>query len=276
MYKGYKKVSFSDEELASFYENKNEFCKDLCENEYFLIEQKGEVVDFYKKEKNELIPLIYSTIDNKYSGTIKPRNFEQRCAIDLLNSNTSKVKILRGVYGSGKDHLMFNSALSRLEKGTISKIIFVRPHVTVGGLPEIGHLPGDVESKLSWTLAPLWDKAGGEDQINYLIYTGQLEMAPLNFIRGRSFENSIVYMTEGQNMTGEIAKLLLGRIGEGSELWINADNHQVDRRLYEKDNGVNKMIDKLSGNKLFGYVYLSKTERSEVARLCELLDEEVS
>ena len=46
------------------------------------------------KEKNKLIPLIYSTIDNKYSGTIKPRNFEQRCAIDLLNSNTSKVDFI--------------------------------------------------------------------------------------------------------------------------------------------------------------------------------------
>ena len=173
-----------------------------------------------------------------------------------------------------KDYLMFNSALSRLERGTINKIIFVRPHVSVGGLPEIGYLPGDVSAKLNWTLAPLWDKVGGQDQIDYLISAGQLEMVPLNFIRGRSFEDSIVYMTEGQNMTGEIAKLLLGRIGEGSELWINADNHQVDRRLFEKDNGINKMIDKLTGNKLFGYVYLSQTERSEVARLCELLDEE--
>lgn len=274
MYKGYTKISFTDEGLANFYQNKDEFYTGLHENEYFLIEQNEKIVDFYRKENGKLVKLTYSTIDNRYAGIIKPRNFEQRCAIDLLNNDTSKVKILRGVYGSGKDYLMFNSALSRLERGTISKIIFVRPHVSVGGLPEIGYLPGDISSKLNWTLAPLWDKVGGQDQIDYLISAGQLEMAPLNFIRGRSFENSIVYMTEGQNMTGEIAKLLLGRIGEGSELWINADNHQVDRRLFEKDNGVNKMIDKLTGNKLFGYVYLSQTERSEVARLCELLDEE--
>ena len=74
-------------------------------------------------------------------------------------------------------------------------------------------------------------------------------------------------------MTTEIAKLVIGRIGEGSELWINADTHQTDKKLFDEDNGVTKMIDRLAGNKLFGYVYLPKTERSSVAELATLLDD---
>ena len=74
-------------------------------------------------------------------------------------------------------------------------------------------------------------------------------------------------------MTTEIVKLVIGRIGEGSELWINADNHQTDKKVFEKDNGVKKMVEKLTGNPMFGYVYMPTTERSAVANLANLLDE---
>lgn len=262
-----------NDDLARFYENPNEFANRLKENQYLILENNEyEAIDFYKKKNGWLERVSFPTIGNRYETAIKPRNSEQRCAMDLLKDFDIKVKILRGVYGSGKDFLMFNEALSRLEKGATKKIIFTRPHVSVGGLPEVGFLPGDLDQKLGWTLGPLLDKVGGEEGLNYLIDSGQLQMIPLNYIRGRSFENSIIYMTEGQNMTSEIAKLLLGRVGEGSELWINADTHQVDKRLYAQDNGVNRMVEKLSGNKLFGYVYLPQTERSEVARMADLLD----
>jgi PhoH-like ATPase len=74
-------------------------------------------------------------------------------------------------------------------------------------------------------------------------------------------------------MTTEIAKLVIGRIGEGSELWINADTHQTDKKIFDDDNGVSKMIDRLKDNKLFAYVYMPKTERSSVAELATLLDD---
>ena len=106
-----------------------------------------------------------------------------------------------------------------------------------------------------------------------MIDAGALEMMPLLFIRGRSFENSIVYVSEGQNITSEIAKLIISRLGEGSELWMNGDNHQTDKKVYDQDNGILKMIDRLAGNKLFGYVYLPITERGEVANLANLLDD---
>lgn len=266
-YKGY--LVLSDEEaIANFYSN-HVISEPVYENEYVFIEK-----DIYKFINGEFERVDYKTIDNIWSGIIRPRNIEQQAAIDLLSDRTSKVKIIRGVYGSGKDMLMFNKALSLIENEDFDKIIFIRPNLTLKNVPAIGALPGEIDDKLGWTYAPLYDKVGGKDGLDRLIMQNKLEMVPLLFLRGYSFQNSIVYVTEGQNIDTEIAKLLLGRIGEGSELWINGDNHQTDSRIFDKDNGLTKMLDRLKGNKLFGYVYLPKTERSDVANLANLLDEE--
>ena len=216
---------------------------------------------------------MFPTINNKFTKTIKPRNEEQILALDLLQDRHSKIKLIRGVYGSGKDFLMLNQALNYIEIGQFEKIVYIRPNVTVANVPDIGYLKGSVEEKLEWTLAPLYDKVGGHDGVELLINEGQLEMVPLLHIRGRSFENSLIYVCEAQNITSEIAKLIISRVGDNSELWLNSDTHQTDNKIYEKDNGIKKMIDRLSGNKLFGYVYLPKTERGEVAELATLLDD---
>ena len=168
--------------------------------------------------------------------------------------------------------LMIAAAMNLIDKGLFKKIIFIRPNVTVANVPDIGYLPGNEQDKLSWTLGPILDKVGGEAQLKTLLTKGTIENIPLLYIRGRSFENSIIYVTEGQNMTTEIVKLIIGRVGEGSELWINGDTSQTDKKVFDEDNGVIKMINRLSGNKLFGYVYLPITERSEVANLANLLD----
>lgn len=168
---------------------------------------------------------------------------------------------------------MFNKAISLVEGNEFDRIVFIRPNVTLANVPQIGFLPNGVEEKLAWTLAPLYDKAGGEDGVQQLVARNMLEMVPLLFIRGRSFEKSIVYVTEAQNIDSEIAKVLISRIGEGSELWINGDSHQTDSRIFDKDNGVTKMVDRLKGNNLFSYVYLPTTHRGEVANLANLLDD---
>lgn len=233
----------------------------------------GKVVDKYCFQNGQFRKVMFPTINNKYSKSIKPRNDQQVLALDLLQNRVSKVKLIRGVYGSGKDFLMLNQALEYIESGMFNKIVYVRPNVTVANVPDIGYLKGSLEEKLEWTLAPLYDKVGGREGVERLIEEGLVEMVPLLHIRGRSFENSLIYVCEAQNITTEIAKLIISRVGENSELWLNSDTHQVDHKVYEKDNGIIKMIDKLSGNKLFGYVYLPKTERGEVAELATLLDD---
>lgn len=274
-YKGYINLILNDEEMAKFYEgNFTNF--NILENEYILLSPANnptDIVDKFIYRDNKIEKLKYSTIKTDWCGLIKPQDIYQELALDCLCNRKSKVKILKGVYGSGKDYLMFNKALELVQKGQFNKIIYVRPNVTLANVPQIGYLPNGIDEKLQWTLAPLYDKVGGEFGVEQLTRKEMLEMVPLLFIRGRSFENSIVYVTEAQNITTEIAKVLVSRIGEGSELWLNGDTKQVDNRVYNDDNGVNKMIDKFKGNPLFSYVYLPVTHRSDVANLANLLDE---
>jgi PhoH-like ATPase len=274
VYTGYKELTLTEDQACQMYNEGRIDDYEFIENEYLLAKNEdGEVFDrmVYRDGKLQRVP--YQSLDNHFLGRIKPRNEQQQLAIDTLLHPDSKVKIIKGVYGSGKDYLMLAAALQLIEKKKFDKMVFLRPNVSVKGLPDIGALPGTADEKLAWTLAPLWDKVGGQEGIEFMMRSGTLESVPLLFIRGRSFENSIIYVTEGQNMTTEIAKLILGRVGEGSELWLNADTHQTDRKMFDEDNGITKMIERLKGNKLFSYVYMPKTERSSVAELATLLDD---
>ncbi len=274
IYNGYKEIVFTDEQFSQIYTDGRVGDYIFKENEYVIAKNEDEeIVDKFICKGGRLERVPFQTLKNNYLGVVKPRNPQQELVVDLLLDPDAKIKVVKGVYGSGKDYLMLSAALQLVEKGKFDKIVFVRPNVSVRGLPDIGALPGTADEKLSWTLAPLWDKVGGEEGVAMMLNEKILESVPLLFIRGRSFEKSIIYMTEGQNMTTEIAKLVIGRIGEGSELWINADTHQTDKKMFDEDNGVTKMIDRLSGNKLFGYVYMPKTERSSVAELATLLDD---
>lgn len=274
-YTGYRMIYIADDELSKFYSEQvlpESF--ELKENEYLILTDKeGKAIDYYCNSNGVLRRVSYPAIESTFSGSIKPLDPYQYCAIDLLQQSSVPVKLIRGVYGSGKDYLMFNQALSLVEKGKFDKLVFIRPNVTLANVPQIGHLPNGIEEKLGWTMAPLYDKIGGEEGIKQLEQQGIFEMVPLLFIRGRSFENSLVYVTEAQNIDSRIAKVLLSRIGKGSELWLNGDNHnQTDSQIFEKDNGFQLMIERLSGNHLFGYVYLPITHRSEIANLSNLLD----
>jgi len=266
-YTGY--IELTDEQASEFYSTGKVEGLELYDNEYILIGN-----DIHRYNNGFTKRVDYKNIENSYEGKIKPMDAYQVMAIDSLFDRESKVKLIRGVYGSGKDYLMFNKALSLVEDGTFQKIVFIRPNVTLANVPQIGYLPNGVDEKLAWTMAPLYDKVGGEDGVEQLIKRKIMEMVPLLFIRGRSFENSIVYVTEAQNIDAEIAKVLLSRIGEGSELWLNGDNHQTDNRLFDRDNGLVKMTEKLKGNPLFSYVYLPVTHRGRVANLANLLDED--
>lgn len=277
LYKGYQELIMDEEHLSQFYANPKEYCANLLRlnpNEYILLQDlSGTTIDVYKNSPEGPIAVRYPTINSRITGTLKPRNIKQKVAMALLQDAAVGVKLLRGVYGSGKDYLMLSQALHDIEVGKFQKLVFIRPNVSIKDVPDIGYLKGDAYEKLSWTLGPFYDKVGGAEGAEYLIAQGELELVPLPFIRGRSFENSIVYVCEGQNITSEIAKLLISRVGEGSELWINADTHQTDNKIYDRDNGIIKMIDRLKDDPLFGMVYLDKTERGPIANLANKLDD---
>lgn len=96
-----------------------------------------------------------------------------------------------------------------------------------------------------------------------------VELQHLGFIRGRDIKNTIVIVSEAENLTREHAQLLVSRIGENSQIWFNGDFRQIDSNVFEQNNGLHAIIEALKGEELFGCVNFTITERSEVAKLSE-------
>lgn len=270
-YIGVRELTLTDEELAEFYSG--DYPIELFENQYLMIRDKnGKVVDKRFFRDGTLEEVRFKTFDSAYLGKVKPRNEYQELAFHMFSDRRVPVKLFTSVYGGGKDFIMSAAAAHLLEKGAFEKMIYIRPNVSLGGVPDIGYLKGSEAEKLNWTLAPLWDKFGGKEAVERMCEEGKIELVALPFIRGRSFENSLIYVSEGQNITREIAGVIFGRVGENCELWINGDCHsQTDKRLYDDNNGIKAIIETLSGNELFEAVYSPITERSEVAKLAGLI-----
>lgn len=272
-YKGYKEIKLTDSQMAQFYSDPNIWAKDLLENQYLLIKDStNEVVDKYCKQNGELRKVMFCKLGGTFTGAIKPRNSQQVCLFDMLKDKTSKIKLVTGRFGSGKTLAMTNAALELIEKGKFDHIVWVRNNVSVKDAPDIGFLPGTELDKMMPFLGPLIDHAGGEEGVRKLLEENKLTVIPLGHLRGRSLRNSIVFCTECENLTRQHLQLLMGRIDEGSQLWLDGDLKQRDKQIFEQSAGLERMIEQLAGNKLFAYVHLEKSERSEVAALADLLD----
>lgn len=278
-YKGWIETTLAnggEEALAMAYskdvEQKNLF--DTPTNSYVLIpnaDADGNTAGL-RWDGSRYVPIKYKNLNTTYAGKIKPLNDQQKIAFDLLQNDVITIKLLLGVYGSGKDFLMVNHAIDLIEKGKYDKIVWVRNNIEVKDTKELGFLPGSMFEKIYPFAAILADCLGGEVALERAITDGWVEIQPLGFIRGRSFQRSIIYCSEAENLTKQHIQLLIGRVGEGSTLWINGDLRQIDDVAFERNNGIQKLIDKLTGNERFGTVYLPITERSETARLADLLD----
>ena len=159
-----------------------------------------------------------------------------------------------------------------LERGKYDRIVWVRNVVEVKDSGEIGFLPGTAEEKLLPWIMPMADKVGGVQGVHQLLAKNKVELQHFSTIRGRDFQNAIIYCTEVENMTKEHIQLLIGRVGEGSILVMNGDMKQVDKDVFKYSSGIEAMLDRLVGHPNFGLVQLEKVERSPVAAMADLLD----
>lgn len=226
----------------------------------------------YIIKKGMPIRLGYHSFESTYCGNIRPRNIEQYCLMELLASEVSVVAGT-GKPGSGKSYLMLNYALTELEKGNISKLIFVPANAYVKDSFDIAALPGGLLEKQEHMLGPLVDIVG-ISKIKYLVSNDMIEVLPLATARGRSFSDAIVYCSEAQNLSEDHIQLIISRLAAGSRLFVDGDYQgQIDKRIFENKNGI-KLLFNLAKTKeaeLFGTVQLTKIERSRVAQLAEVL-----
>lgn len=175
---------------------------------------------------------------SKQSIQLLPLNDKQGEYIDALKH--SNQVIVLGPAGTGKTYCVATFAANEYHLKNIDKIVITRPHVSVG--KEIGFLPGTLEEKCQPWALPVIDvleKHLSKGVVETALKNGNIEVAPLALMRGRSFENSLVILDEAQNVTLTELKMLVTRIGEGSTLVINGDVQQSD--LKEGD-GLSKLV----------------------------------
>lgn len=272
-YTGYKDETLSDQDLTRIYEKDPEYSLGCLQNEYLIAHNDaGEIVDYFRWNGDFFSPVPFRQINSRFAGKTKPRNPQQRLAVDMLYNPDITVKLLSGRFGSGKTFLSCAVAVELIEKEKFDKIVFVRNNVEVKDSRPIGHLPGGLHDKLLPYAMPLADHLGGEDALDLMISKGKIELTHLGHIRGRDIKRSIIMCSEVENMTKEHIQLLISRVGEGSSLWLDGDTKQVDAEIFGKNSGMNRTIDRLKGHKRFGYVKLVHVERSETAAMADLLD----
>jgi len=159
--------------------------------------------------------------------TVIPRSKRQKEYVKALK--TSQITMSLGPAGTGKTYLAVAVALTMLLEKKVERIILSRPAVEAG--ERLGFLPGDLKEKIDPYLRPLYDSLHDlfdYDKIQKKIESGEIEIAPLAFMRGRTLKNSFAILDEAQNATKTQIKMFLTRIGENSKLVVNGDPSQID------------------------------------------------
>jgi len=168
-----------------------------------------------------------SGIKTSKSKLISPRSPNQAKYIDTIRSHDMVFGV--GPAGTGKTFLAVAAAVQMFQEGLIERMVFCRPAVEAG--EKLGFLPGDMLEKINPYLRPIYDALNemmpGED-ISKRIEKGEIEIAPLAFMRGRTLKNAFVVLDEAQNTTSMQMKMFLTRMGEGTRMVITGDPSQID------------------------------------------------
>ena len=177
-----------------------------------------------------------NSFQKKKQVQILPRNRNQESYVIKLLDETKDIVFGIGPAGTGKTLLAVQVAVKMFKEGQVDKIIVTRPAVSVD--EDLGFLPGTLEQKMAPWTRPIFDvlrEYFNAREIEGMIEEGIIEIAPLAYMRGRTFKNAFILADEMQNATPNQMKMLLTRLGEGSMMAVTGDLAQADRL---KDNGL--------------------------------------
>ena len=192
-------------------------------------------------EKNDIVLSVKKKLDSNDNSNIQSIGqlikTPRKSVIARSQKQSDYIKALRendivmalGPAGTGKSFLAVSVAITLLMEKKVEKVILSRPAVEAG--EKLGFLPGDMKEKVDPYLRPLYDalyELFGFEKIDKKIETGEIEIAPLAFMRGRTLKNSFAILDEAQNATSTQIKMFLTRIGENSKLVVNGDPSQID------------------------------------------------
>lgn len=190
---------------------------------------------------------------------VAPKNEEQKEMMRVVSERT--ITFIKGSPGSGKTYLAVAFALQQLFRKKFEKIVFTRPVVEAGG-ERLGFLPGDIHEKIDPYMLPIYMslvKLIDEELLNSLMHKNGknsiINILPMAYMRGVTFENSIIICDEAQNSTPEQIRMLITRIGEGSKIIVCGDILQSDIRQL---NGLQDAFDLLNEVDGIGFVTMSE------------------
>ena len=200
-------------------------------NKYLLTNliEKGDIMLSVKKNMKPIESNIQSfqQLIKTPRKSVIARSEKQSEYIKALKENDIIMSL--GPAGTGKSFLAVSIAVTLLMEKKVDRVILSRPAVEAG--EKLGFLPGDMKEKVDPYLRPLYDalyELFGADKIDKKIETGEIEIAPLAFMRGRTLKNCFAILDEAQNATETQIKMFLTRIGENSKLVVNGDPSQID------------------------------------------------
>lgn len=195
---------------------------------------------------------------------IYPKNLSQENYLEKLNDEQKMIIFAIGPAGTGKTLLAVQWAIDELKSGNASKIIITRPAVSVD--EEHGFLPGDLNEKMAPWTKPIFDVLQENfhaREIENMVREGVIETSPLAFMRGRTFKNAVVIADEMQNATPSQMKMLLTRLGSGSNMVVTGDLQQADR---PSNNGLLEFLNLFNNFQDHRYVDLCRFTISDIER----------
>lgn len=204
-----------------------------------------------RKHKQNFFPSIYpedhprmasqAQAENhvKTPPALKAQTDNQKAYLKKLRQSRHDILFAVGPAGTGKTYLAVRDAIDKYQKGDCTKIVITRPNVATGD--DLGYLPGTLTEKMAPWIRPIMDvfmECFSKIEVERMMHNEIIEIAPLAYMRGRTFKNAIVIADEMQNATPEQMKMLLTRIGENSRMIVTGDTEQYDRKELGTESGL--------------------------------------
>lgn len=250
--------------------NEIEIDEPLMPNEYVVLKGGGSISGLTKRVGDSLRPII----ECNDAWGLKPRNKEQKFALDALLDDNIKLATLIGAAGTGKTLLAISAGLKQvLENKKYNKLIVTRPIQPLGR--DIGFLPGTKEEKMEPWVQPIVDNLEhlfsskkNKDILQMYFDNGLIEVEAITYIRGRSIPNAYIIIDEAQNLTVHELKTIITRVGEGTKIVLTGDIEQIDNdKIDAVSNGLTYAVEKFKKYDISGHITLLKGERSKLASL---------
>ena len=294
-YTGFKEITLTDTGIQSLYYNLDDNRWGLLPNEYLIVRDRAhpeivrEAFSWRKQPETSgyddgycLEPInpygkdLYRQCTTGVSF-LKAKDVYQSIAMHSIDSN--QMTLITGPAGSGKTMIGVNKAMSMLSGSGLwhaDKLVFFFNPVPAKDSAELGLYKGTKDEKsMQSSIGGMLRSRIGSDKLNQMLCNEKIELMPFVDLRGYSTndkENTIIYISEAQNLTKELMKLGLQRAGKNTKVIIDGDvDAQLDRDVYEYNNGLLRTSEVFRGHDMFGQVELQKVYRSEIASIADTM-----